>query len=83
MASYTSGGEGMDGSFEPTDFNILHDTENAVADANTFGEMSRSVEPPFAWNQKVYARVPEADSIANADPKKLAGTIENLLLDNE
>ncbi|MDR0637668.1 MAG: hypothetical protein LBG27_01985 [Spirochaetaceae bacterium] len=78
---YTGDGEGIDGSFKPIDFNILN--ENADANANTFEEMPRPVDTPSAGNQKVYARVPEADSIAKADPKKLAGTIQSLLLDDE
>jgi hypothetical protein len=80
---YTGDGEDIDNSFKPMDFNILN--ENAVVDANadTFEGMSQSVDPPLAGTRKVYARVPEADSIVNADPKKLAGAIQNLLLDDE
>ncbi|MDR1468867.1 MAG: hypothetical protein LBT00_06200 [Spirochaetaceae bacterium] len=76
---YTGGGEGIDGSFKPMDFNILNESVDTNVDA--VEEMLRSVDPPPAGNRKGYARVPEADSIANADPKKLAGAIQNLLLD--
>jgi hypothetical protein len=78
-ASYTGDGDDIDGSFKPTDFNIL----NENADTDTLEEMPRPVDPPFAENRNVYARVPEANSVANADPKKLAGTIQSLLLDDE
>jgi hypothetical protein len=84
-AGYTGNGEDIDGSFRPMDFNLLHENTGAAADAkgNTFEEMPQPADPPLAGNRKVYARVPEADSIASADPKKLAGTIQNLLLDDE
>jgi hypothetical protein len=85
---YTGSGEGIDDSFRPMDFNLLHENADsaagAVADTNvaTFEEMPRSVDPLLAGNRNGYARVPKADSVANADPKKLAGTIQSLLLDD-
>jgi hypothetical protein len=84
-AGYTGGGGDIDDSFKPMDFNVLNETVGADADAGTFGEEPpRPVDPPLtAGNQMAYARVPEADSVANADPKRLAGTIKNFLLDEE
>jgi hypothetical protein len=82
MAGYTGGGGDIDGSFKPMDFNVL-DKNVVGADASAFEEPPRPVAPSPAENQRAYARVPEADSVANADPKKLAGTIQSLLLDEE
>jgi hypothetical protein len=78
---YTGNEEGIGDSFKPMDFNVLNEPSDARAD--TFENMPRPVDPPLAGNQTVFARVPEADSVANADPQKLAGTIQSLLLDDE
>jgi hypothetical protein len=77
MVGYAGDGRDIDGSFKPVDFNIVD------KNADTLEEMPLSVDPPFAGNRKVYARVPEANSVANADPQKLAGAIQSLLLDDE
>jgi hypothetical protein len=78
---YTDDGEGIDDSFKPMDFNILNEHTDARAD--TFENRSQPVDPSLAGNQTVFVRVPEADSVANADPLKLAGTIQSLLLDDK
>ncbi|MDR1095289.1 MAG: hypothetical protein LBL31_02760 [Spirochaetaceae bacterium] len=70
---YTEKGYGLGESFKPMDFNILSQ--------NTDQEPSRPVASMSAKGQNVYARMPEMESVVNADPKKLARTVENLLSD--
>jgi hypothetical protein len=70
---YTGKGHDLGESFKPMDFNILS--------RNTDQEPSRPIAPLSAGGQKVYARVPEMENVVNADPKKLARTVENLLSD--
>jgi hypothetical protein len=73
---YTGDGENRDGSFKLMDFNVMNDS-----DVDALSKASLPVEPPFAGNRKVYAKVSDSDKIADADPKKLASTVQSLLLD--
>jgi hypothetical protein len=73
VLGYTGKGHDLGESFKPMDFNILS--------RNTDQEPSRPIAPMSAGGQKVYARVPEMENVVNADPKKLARTVENLLSD--
>jgi hypothetical protein len=73
---YTDDGENKDGSFKLMDFNVMNDST-----VDAFEKASLPVEPPFAGNRKVYAKVSDSEKIANADPKKLASTVQGLLLD--
>jgi hypothetical protein len=69
---YTSEAKDAPAAFMPMVFDDLKgDTE----------EMPQSVVPPSAGDRKVYARVSEKGSLVNADPKKLASTVQNLLSD--
>jgi hypothetical protein len=88
-AGYTGDGGDIDDSFKPMDFNVLNENvganTNMDTDAGAFGEESPQpvATPLTTGNQIAYARVPEEDGVANADPKKLASTIKNFLLDEE
>jgi hypothetical protein len=73
VLGYTGNGHDLGESFKPMDFNILNQ--------NTGQETPQSVAPSSAGGQKVYAKVAEMESVVNADPKKLARTVENLLSD--
>jgi hypothetical protein len=70
---YTDGGDGLTNSFKHMDFNILSQ--------NTGQASSQSVAPLPDRGQKIYAKVPGMEKIANADPKKLASTVQDLLSD--
>jgi hypothetical protein len=70
---YTNGGEGIDSSFRPMEFRGLN--------TDAFSEASYTKDIPSRGNRKVLARVSEADNIADADPKKLANVVQDLLLD--
>jgi hypothetical protein len=73
VLGYTEKGHGLGESFKPMDFNIMS--------RNTDQEPSRPVAPMSAEGQNVYARMPAMENVVNADPKKLARTVENLLSD--
>jgi hypothetical protein len=62
---YTENNHDANNAFKPMDFDVL----------------SQSTGKELDREQKVYARVPEMEKVVNADPKKLASTVQNLLSD--
>jgi hypothetical protein len=70
---YTENGFDSSGSFTPMNFDDLGESVEE--------ERPHSAILPSAEGRKVYARVPEMEKVVNADPKKLASTVQDLLSD--
>jgi hypothetical protein len=70
--SYTGDESGAGKSFKPMDFYNLK---------GDIGDTPRVAVPSSVGGQKVYARVPEKGRLVDADPKKLASTVQDLLSD--